>query len=185
MVYNTGSTKFAVKEQLYHVTPDKSKADFRLWLKEKENSAIKATKYGGKRLLGTTDKGKPMYVSFNLDKESLQLEIKLTHDMNTIRKSNLCPRNVHASNGESINLNHAMRPPSKKGLPGEVTQRTLDYIDKLMLFNESKLHYKDNKITKGLFMKISNCIYPGNTDKFRWVDVLKTWDLPNGEYFTV
>jgi len=185
MVYNTGKTKFATKDQLYHVTPNKSKIEFRAWLKEKENLADKATKFGGKRLLGTTSKGNPMYVSYNIDRESLQLEIKLSHDMSTIRKSNLCPRSVHVGSGESVNVQHEMRPPAKKGLPGEVTQRTLDYIEKLMSFNESKLHYVDNKITRLLFMKISNCIYPGNPDKFRWVDVLKTWNLPHGEYFTV
>jgi hypothetical protein len=185
MVYNSGNTKFATKDQLYHVTPKESRLSFVAWLKDKETIASKATKFGGKRLLGTTDKGKPIYVSFNLDRESLQLEIKLTHDISTIRKSNLCPRSVHVAHGETVNIQHEMRPPAKKGLPGEVTQRTLDYIDKLMSYNESKIHYIDNKISKLLFMKISHCIYPGNPDKFRWMDVMKTWELPEGEYFTV
>jgi hypothetical protein len=45
----------------------------------------------------------------------------------------------------------------------------------------------NGKCSTQLFMMISNTIYEGSSevDKFRWQDVMRTWDLPSGKYFTV
>ena len=43
------------------------------------------------------------------------------------------------------------------------------------------------KCTKSLFMIVSNLVYPGSAEygKFRWRDVMSTWDIPKGEYLVV
>ena len=43
------------------------------------------------------------------------------------------------------------------------------------------------KCTTSLFMIVSNLLYEGSSDvnKFRWSDVMTTWDMPKGSYLTV
>ena len=76
----------------------------------------------------------------------------------------------------------------KKNAGGVVTIRTLIYISKLISIIESK-HYKaytKNKPTSLLFQYTASIIYEGDIEKdIRWTDVVKFWDLPSGEYFTV
>jgi len=186
MVYNSSYTKFATKQQREFTTDVSSKFRHRKWVEEKVQLAETLTKFGGKRLLGVTDKDQPIYVRYNIDKDTLDIKISLTHSMDTIRKSKLCPRRVVGSENESINIQHAMRPKGKTD-HGEVTQRTLDYIEKLMSYNESKIYYEDNKCTTGMFMKIANAIYEGSPEnlRVRWTDVMKAWDMPKGKYFNI
>ena len=188
MVYNTQNTKFATKEQLYNSTPEPSKLRYRTWLKEKEELAAAAQSYGGRRLLGVTDKNRPIWASFTIDRDTLQISIKLSHDMDTIKRSKLCPNRVTLANGEALHsLDNAMRPPAKK-THGEVTQNTLKYLDKVMDMTASGTVGKEKgKCTTSLFMIVSNLLYEGSSDvnKFRWSDVMTTWDMPKGSYLTV
>lgn len=188
MVYNTQSTKFATKNELYHVTPPPAKAAFRAWTKEKERLASVADVYAGRRLLGVTDKNRPIWVSFSIDKETLHIDIKLSHDMDTIRNSKLCPRRVTLAAGEQLHsLDNAMRPAQKKD-HGEVTQNTLNYLEKVVdMVTSGTMGKEKGKCTSSLFMIVSNLIYEGSAEhgKFRWRDVMTEWDLPKGEYLTV
>ena len=189
MVYNTkNNTKFASKNELYHATPDASKAAFRNWTAEKESLADKADTFGGRRLLGVTDKNNPIWLSFTFDRETLKISMKLSHDINTIRKSKLCPRRINLATNEQIyNLEHAMRPATKTD-HGAVTQRTIDYIESVMTMVESgSIGKVKGKCTTSLFMIVSNLVYPGSAEagKFRWRDVMSKWDIPKGEYLTV
>lgn len=188
MVYNTQNTKFASVNELYHVTPDAAKLAFRQWSAEKERLADTADRYGGRRLLGVTDKNNPIWLSFTIDRETLNISMKLSHDISTIRKSKLCPRRIDLGTNEPLhNLDHAMRPAGKTD-HGEVTQRTLDYIETVMTMVDSgSIGKVKGKCTKSLFMIVSNLVYPGSAEygKFRWRDVMSTWDIPKGEYLVV
>lgn len=187
MVYNTSNTRFASATELYHVTPDATRIKWYEWLNEKITEADKANTFGGKRLLGVTDKGNPMWVTMTIERDTLEMTITLTHELDTIRKSKLCPRKVTVGNNEKIpNIEHAMRPATKID-HGEVTQRTLDYIEQLITLNESQIHYTNGKCNSLMFLKAAHCIYNGSPDKgkFRAQDIMKTWNLPKGSYFII
>ncbi len=178
---------FTTNEQRMHTTVPENRLKYIAWLQEKKDLAAETDFYGGKRLLGTTEQGNPIYVTLSINKSTKDMHLALTHTMDTIRKSNLCPRRITVGANEAApNLDHSMRPTTKSD-NGEVTQRTLNYIEELIHLNESKIHYDNNKCTTGMFMKASNAIYEGSAEqgKFRWVDVMQTWDLPKGNYFTV
>ena len=178
---------FTSSEMRNHMTPPESRLKYLAWLEYKKILAGTKDFYGGKRLLGVTDKGTPIYVTLSINKETLDMHLALTHTMDTIRKSELCPRRVTVGSNEAApNLDHAMRPASKTDM-GEVTQRTLDYIEDLININESKIYYENGKCTTLMFMKAAHCIYEGSHEKgkIRWIDVMKAWNLPKGQYFTV
>ena len=179
--------KFASKTDIYHVTPDATRVRWYAWLDEKKTEADNASTFGGKRLLGVTDKGNPMWVTMTINKNTLDMKINLSHDMKTIRKSKLCPKKITVGNNENApKLDMAMRPATKQD-HGEVTQRTLDYIEQLIDMNESKIHYTKGQCNSLMFLKTAHCIYNGSPDKgkFRAQDVLSTWNLPKGSYFIV
>ena len=187
MVYNTKFQAFPNAKERQALTPNEANYKFRLWSANKEKLASEANTFGGRRLLGVTDKNKPIWLSFHIDRETLDISMKLSHDMDTIRKSKLCPRGIRLATGEQLyNLEHAMRPALKTD-HGEVTQRTLDYIEKLITLNESQIHYTKGKCNSLMFLKAAHCIYNGSPDKgkFRAQDVMKTWDLPKGSYFII
>jgi len=102
MVYNTSNTRFASRTELYHITPDATRIRWYEWLEEKATEADKANTFGGKRLLGVTDKGNPMWVTMTIERDTLEMTIKLTHELDTIRKSKLCPRKIEVGNNEKI-----------------------------------------------------------------------------------
>ena len=188
MVYNTKFSPWAsVKEKNYE-TPYEAKDSFRQWSKEKEKLASQAIIFGGRRLLGLTNKDNPIWLSFTIDKETLDISMKLSHDIDTRRTSKLCPRSIRLATGEQLsNLDNAMRPAGRTE-HGEVTQRTLNYIDKVMtICNSRTLGRVKGKCSKSLFMIVSNLVYHGSPDegKFRWRDVMSTWNMPDGEYMTV
>ncbi len=188
MVYNTKNTTFATKEQLYHVTPAPAKQAYREWQKQKEDLAAAADTFGGRRLLGVTDKDQPIWASYTIDKETLTINIKLSHTLDTIRLSKLCPRRITLATGENLhNLEHAMRPANKTD-HGEVTQNTINYLEKVIDMVESGTVGKEKgKCTTSLFRIVSNLLYEGSGEhgKFRWDDVMRTWNMPKGSYLTV
>ena len=188
MVYNTEFKSLVSAKEKFHITPNKSKESFRQWNKEKEELASKATKFGGRRLLGVTDNNIPIYASYEIDKETLTLTLKLSHSIDTIRNSKYCPRRITLGINEPLNnLDFAMREASKLD-HGAVTDKTIRYLEKLMTMVESGSIGKVNgQCSSQLFMYVSNFLYEGSTEqgKFRWHDVMKTWNFPNGAYFTV
>jgi len=178
---------FASKEARDAETDMDARQKFRDWEQSKRDLAAAATEFGGRRLLGVTDKGNAIWAQYYIDKETLNIEVSLTHGIETIRKAKLCPRRVTLARGEKLlDLDHAMRPKTQKDT-GEVTQNTIRYIDKLFNMSESSIGKVKGKCSTQLFMLISNAVYEGssNVDKFRWNDVMKTWDMPSGKYLTV
>lgn len=179
---------FTTQLEREYMTPNASKLGFRDWLKKKEDVAKELTSFGGKRLLGITDKGLPIVASYHIDRETLQIDISLSHNLDTIRNSTLCSRRITAAEHASFpSLQHAMRPKSKKDY-GEVTLNSINYLEKLIDFCESNtsLGKENGKCTSLLFQYVSHFIYEGSTedDKARWIDITKAWDFPKGVYFS-
>ena len=70
----------------------------------------------------------------------------------------------------------------------DVTDKSIDYLEKLITMVESSTIGKVNgKCSTQLFMHVSNFIHAGSpeTGKFRWHDVMKTWNMPSGQYLTI
>ena len=76
MVYNSSYTKFATKQQREYTTDVSSRLQYRQWVEEKVELAETLTKFGGKRLLGVTDKDQPIYVRYSIDKDTLDINYK-------------------------------------------------------------------------------------------------------------
>tara|TARA_B100000427_G_scaffold94719_1_gene78065 strand:+ start:166 stop:738 length:573 start_codon:yes stop_codon:yes gene_type:complete len=188
MVYNAGFKAFSPREHKLEYESNDGRARFLAWNRAKEQLAADADSFGGRRLLGVTEKGSPIFVSFNIDKETQSIQMKLTHKIDTILQSNLCPRRITLGTNKPLdNLNHAMRPTTKTD-NGEVTPNTIRYIDKLMTMAESTTMGKvKGKCSSQLFMLVSNLVHEGSVEdgEFRWRDVMTTWNLPKGEYITV
>ena len=188
MVYNTEFKSLVTAKEKFHITDDKVKKAFRDWNKEKLKLARQATIFGGRRLLGVTDNNVPIFASYEIDKKTLTLTLKLTHSIDTIRNSKYCPRRITLGTNENLNnLEFAMRPASKLD-HGEITDKSIDYLEKLITMVESSSIGKVNgKCSTQLFMHVSNFIHAGSpeTGKFRWHDVMKTWNMPSGQYLTI
>lgn len=178
---------FASREARNATTDLSDKEKFRAWEQSKKDLAKTVNKFGGKRLLGTTNKDVPIWASYTIDKETLNLQVKLSHDIETILNAKLCPRRVTVANGEQMpDIEFVMRPKTAKDM-GEVTQNTLRYIDKLFSMAESSIGKVNGKCSTQLFMMVSNVIYEGSSkeNKVRWNDIMNMWDMPSGKYLTV
>lgn len=178
---------FASKEARDATTDLSDREKFRAWEQSKKDLAKTINKFGGKRLLGLTDKDVPIWASYTIDRETLDIKVKLSHDIETIRNSKLCPRRVTVANGEQMpDIEFAMRPKTAKDM-GEVTLNTLRYIDKLFGMAESNIGKVNGKCSTQLFMMVSNVTYEGSSkeNKVRWNDIMHTWDMPSGKYLTV
>jgi len=179
---------FSKREERDHTTSNDSRDKFLMWQKEKKAIADDLYIFGGRRLLGVTNKDVPIYASYSVDRDTLEIKVALTHDMETIRKSKLCPRKITVGlNENSPDLDWSMRPKTKAD-HGEVTQKTLSYIEDLFAIAESPTIAKVNgECSSLLFMWVSNCIYTGSTEKNKalWHDIKTQWRFPSGAYFTV
>ena len=79
---------------------------------------------------------------------------------------------------------------NRRNAGGEVTIRLLEYIEKLITAVEAKKSkgYVNGRPSSLLFQYVASIVYPGNLDEqygFRWMDAIKMWNIPSGEYFTV
>ena len=80
---------------------------------------------------------------------------------------------------------------SQKNMGGEITERTITFLKKLISASEMKSGkgYVNGEVTRLLFQYAANAIYEGSFDAekgdFSWSQVIKTWNLPNGEYFLI
>lgn len=188
MVYNTEFKSLVSAKEKYADTSDVAKKAFREWNLEKEKLARQADTFGGRRLLGVTKNNQPIWVSFTIDKATLTIQAKVSHTFDTIRESKLCPRRITLATNENLNdLEHAMRPSTKQD-HGGITLNSINYLEKLMdLLDSSYIGRVDGKCSTQLFMHASNYIYEGSPEanKFRWSDVMKTWNMPSGQYLTI
>ena len=160
-----------------------------------ENNAIKKTIYGGKRFLGFTPKGKDIWVSMKFDKFKKELILKTSNGFEELFNENA----KLATSRVDLKLNEkkpdnlhliAQMNSNRKNAGGHVSHITLAYIQKLVSIVDSKnsIAFINRQPTSLLFQYVASIVYPGDLDElsgFRWMDVVKIWDLPNGPYFTI
>ncbi len=179
---------FATRESRDAITSTDSRQRFLEWNNDMKEAASKLSTFGGKRLLGMTKTGTLVWVSYEIDRETLQIKIKTTHKLDTLLQegSVLAPRRTTVGANRAAPGN-PMRPKTKAD-QGEITENSLRYLGILIDMVESGTVGKvKGKCSTQLFMHVSNFIYEGGTtpEEPRWRDIMDTWDLPSGAYLTV
>ena len=139
--------------------------------------------FGGKRFLGLTKDDNEVWISYTIDRKTLDIEIKSTHKLSSIVKK--APKRVTVATGEHA-PDDMMR--ARGNDVGAVTDNVLRYMQQLLDLPQTVGKVK-GKCTSQLFMYASNAIYEGkwglNDKKVRWIDILQGWELPAGKYFTI
>ena len=157
-------------------------------------NAQNANIYAGKRFLGFTKKRSEVWISMELDKLSKDLTIKSTHNLDVLLEdgAELAQKRVVVKKGISNpNSIYDLLRKNQKNMGGEVTPIVINHMKKLISTSEMKdgIGFVEKKVTKTLFMYASNAIFEGDIDEerggFGWTLVIKTWDLPDGKYFTL
>jgi hypothetical protein len=185
---NAINRAYTTKESRDHITSSSARNRFLQWNKDMKEAGAKLTTFGGKRLLGMTKSGTLVWASYTIDKETKNIQIKLTHKIETLLQegSVLAPRRTTVGAKRTVPGN-PMRPKSKLDV-GEITENSLRYLAKLIDIAESPTIGKvKGECSTQLFMLVSNFLYEGGTEPTepRWRDVMDTWDLPSGAYLTV
>ena len=158
------------------------------------SNSLKRNTYGGRRFLGITPYGKEVWSTMEYDKGSKLLKLNLGNGFNYLydKQAFLSPVRIQIklSQPKPKNLQNEFKILRKKTAGGEVTHRTLEYLEKLKSAvdaKQSKSHM-NGVPTKLLFQYVASMIYTGDLNEnsgFRWSDVASLWGLPSGEYFTV
>ena len=158
-----------------------------------ESNAVKKNIYGGGRFLGFTPKGKDVWVTMKYIRDDKELFLKVDKGFKELFKEDA---RLAVSRVE-IKLNQkkpenllADMSRNRRNAGGEVTIRLLEYIEKLITAVEAKKSkgYVNERPSSLLFQYVASIVYPGNLDEqngFRWMDAIKMWNIPSGEYFTV
>ena len=158
-----------------------------------ESNAVKKNIYGGRRFLGFTPKGKDVWVTMKYTRDDMELFLKVDKGFEELFKEDA---RLAVSRVE-IKLNQkkpenllADMSRNRRNAGGEVTIRLLEYIEKLITAVEAKKSkgYVNDRPSSLLFQYVASIVYPGNLDEqygFRWMDAIKIWNIPSGEYFTV
>lgn len=158
-----------------------------------ESNAVKKNIYGGRRFLGFTPKGKDVWVTMKYTRDGMELFLKVDKGFKDLFKEDA---RLAVSRVE-IKLNQkkpenllADMSRNRRNAGGEVTIRLLEYIEKLITAVEAKKSkgYVNGRPSSLLFQYVASIVYPGNLDEqygFRWMDAIKMWNIPSGEYFTV
>ena len=157
-------------------------------------NAENSKKYGGRRFLGITPNGKEVWSTMEFDRSSKVLSLNLGKGFKDLYHEDafLSPVRVQRklSQPKPKNLQQEFKIVRKNSAGGQVTYRTLEYIQKLKSAvdaKQSKSHV-NGVPSKLLFQYCASMIYTGDLNEnvgFRWSDVTKLWGLPSGEYFTV
>ena len=157
-------------------------------------NALKSKKYGGRRFLGITPKGREVWTTMEFDRRSKLLELNLGIGFKDLyhEEAFLSPVRIQRklTQPKPKNLQHEFKIIKKLTAGGSVTVRTLQYLERLKAAVDAK-HSKShvNEIpTKLLFQYVASIVYTGDLDEntgFRWSDVTNLWGLPSGEYFTI
>tara|TARA_A100001388_G_C28762010_1_gene498370 strand:+ start:836 stop:1417 length:582 start_codon:yes stop_codon:yes gene_type:complete len=160
----------------------------------KENAA-KAETYGGKRFLGFTPKGAEVWVSMEVDRETLDLKMKATHELDILLQegAQMTDKRVSVKKGKQFvgSVDDLLRR-SQKNQGGKVTIQTLRHIQRLMNAIDSKFNkaYVNGKPSSLLFSYVAWSVFEGSYDMERgdtsWSYIKDSFKFPkNGEYFTV
>ncbi len=160
-----------------------------------ERNATKKSIYGGRRFLGITPKGKDIWALMKYDKFKRELILKTSSGFDELFNDNakLATSRVDLKLNEKKpdNLNLlAQINSNRKNAGGQVSYITLEYIQKLVSIVDSKnsIAFIKGQPTSLLFQYVASIVYPGDLDElsgFRWMDVVKIWELPSGPYFTI
>ena len=158
-------------------------------------NAQRAHSYGGKRFLGFTPKGAEVWVSMFVDRDTLELKVNCTHDLNILLKkgSRLANRRVVVKKGVQTNESaEDLLRSSQRNMGGDVTIQTLRHIQRLINAVDMKYTkaYVGKKPSSLLFNYVANAIFSGTFDMERgdtsWGYIINEFPFPKGgEYFTV
>ena len=160
-----------------------------------EKNAIRKSVYGGRRFLGFTPKDKDIWVLMKYNKNDKQLMLKTTNgfeklfDDHAKLATSRVDLKLNEKKPDNLHLLAQMNS-NRKNAGGQVSYRTLEYIQKLVSIVNSRnsVAFINGQPTSLLFQYVASIVYPGDLDElsgFRWIDVVKIWDLPRGPYFTI
>ena len=158
-----------------------------------ESNAVKKNIYGGRRFLGFTPKGKDVWVTMKYTRDDMELFLKVDKGFKDLFKEDarlaISRVEIKLNQKKPENL-FADMSRNRRNAGGEVTIRLLEYIEKLITAVEAKKSkgYVNGRPSSLLFQYVASIVYPGNLDEqygFRWMDAIKMWNIPSGEYFTV
>lgn len=158
------------------------------------DNAKKGQTFAGKRFLGFTSKGAEVWISMELDRATKDLTIKTTHNLNSLLDdhADLAQKRIVVKKGASnLSSVHDLMRKNQKNMGGEVTENTVLYLKKLISAAEMKegKGYVKGEASRLLFRYAANAIFEGSFDEekgdFSWSQVIKTWELPSGEYFLI
>lgn len=176
-------TDYSTKSNLEYDHNHASRVKFREDISKLRDIAKDMDTFGGRRFLGLNKNGNEVWISYTIDKDTLDLQIKSTHDLNSIVE--LAPKRVTVGMNENTPLDIM---EARHSDTGAVTHNTLRYLQRLMDLPKG-VGYVEGKCSSQLFMHVSNAIYEGEwdlyTNKVRWIDILQAWSFPTGRYFTV
>lgn len=158
-----------------------------------ESNAVKKNIYGGRRFLGFTPKGKDVWVTMKYVRDTRELSLKTDKGFRDLYKegAKLAVSRVQIKLNQKKPENlYADMSRNRRNAGGEVTIRTLEYIEKLITAVEAKgsKSYVNKQPSSLLFQYVASIVYTGDLDEqygFRWMDAIKMWNIPSGEYFTV
>jgi len=158
-----------------------------------ESNAVKKNIYGGRRFLGFTPKGKDVWVTMKYTRDDMELFLKVDKGFKDLFKEDarlaISRVEIKLNQKKPENLLADMSR-NRRNAGGEVTIRLLEYIEKLITAVKAKKSkgYVNGRPSSLLFQYVASIVYPGNLDEqygFRWMDAIKMWNIPSGEYFTV
>ena len=178
------NTKFITKKEKYqneYMVPTHIKNK-----QANKDDTIALKKFGGKRFLGLTKAGQPVYVSYEINMSDLKLKMSFSHQLRvlTVQGAKLANDRYTFKMATRPNISFdLMTRKLKKKRGGEVTIQTLHYLQRLYELVDIKFHkgFIKNKPTKLMFKYIADAIYVG-TDVTQH-NVMENWKLPDRIYF--
>ena len=178
------NTKFITKKQKYQ-------NEFQVPIKVKDkhknkDKTLALKKYGGKRFLGLTKAGQPVYVSYEINMSDLKLKMSFSHQLRvlSVEGAKLANDRYTFKMGTRPNISFdLMTRKLKKKRGGEVTIQTLHHLQRLYELIDIKFHkgFVKNKPTKLMFKYVADAIYVG-TDVTQH-NIMEYWKLPDSIYF--
>ncbi len=144
--------------------------------------------FGGRRFLGLTNKGKPVFASYNINKDTLKPNIKFSHSLNVLTKEGAKFANDRYmfKPREQITDYNTMVRQLKKKRGGEVNIQTLHWLKRLQILEEIEYMkaFVKGKATKHFFTYVADAIYIGD-EKVSKHMIQKYWKFPTtgNDYF--
>ena len=158
-----------------------------------KNIDVKKDTFNGRRYLGTSKFGKDIWIIMRFNKEDMQISLEIDGKLDDLKDlgATLAPIRISQRlNRPKPNINDYIRL-NRKNAGGQVTLRTIQYIEKLIRavdMKSSKSHV-NGKCSSLLFQYVSGIVFAGDTNEsegnFRWFDAVKAWNIPSGDYFII